>query len=324
MGYHAAFLDFCILHFAFILSAMDITTLDLPGIPKLRSGKVREVFDLGADGLLFVATDRLSAFDCILPDPIPGKGGVLTQMSVFWFGHLRAHGAVADHLVTADFTRFPAQLQPFGKELAGRAMIVRRARPLPVECVVRGYLAGSGWKEYQTTGQVCGHALPPGLRLADQLPGPLFTPASKNDHGHDENIDWEAFVERLGGDEALAKTLRAASLRVYALGAQHAASRGIIIADTKFEFGVDESTGEILLIDEVLTPDSSRFWPANEYRPGISPPSYDKQFVRDYLETLDWDKTPPAPGLPAEIIARTAGKYRQALREITGGDGTAS
>ncbi len=296
---------------------MDLSTLDLPGIPKLRSGKVREVFDLGADGLLFVATDRLSAFDCILPDPIPGKGEVLTQLSAFWFAHLRTHDGIADHLVTVDFAEFPARLQPFAAPLAGRSMIVRRARPLPVECVVRGYLAGSGWKEYQTTGQVCGHALPPGLRLADRLPEPLFTPASKNDHGHDENIDWPAFVARLG-DEATAETLRAASLRVYALGAQHAAERGIIIADTKFEFGVDEQTGKVLLIDEVLTPDSSRFWPASEYRPGISPPSYDKQFVRDYLETLAWDKTPPAPGLPPEIITRTAEKYRQALREISG------
>ena len=297
---------------------MDLTTLDLPGVPKLRSGKVREVFDLGADGLLFVATDRLSAFDCILPDPIPGKGEVLTQLSVFWFGHLRTHGQVADHFVTANFAEFPASLQPFEKLLAGRAMIVRRARPLPVECVVRGYLAGSGWKEYQAAGRVGGHELPPGLGLADRLPAPLFTPASKNDHGHDENTDWDGFVARLDGDEALANTLRAASLQIYSLGAQHAAERGILIADTKFEFGVDEATGEVLLIDEVLTPDSSRFWPANKYRPGISPPSYDKQFVRDYLETLSWDKTPPAPTLPPEIIARTADKYRQALREISG------
>ena len=301
---------------------MDLTDLDLPGIPKLRSGKVREVFDLGADGLLFVATDRLSAFDCILPDPIPGKGEVLTGLSVFWFHHLRARGAIADHLVTADFSRFPARLQPFESELAGRAMIVRRARPLPVECVVRGYLAGSGWKEYQATGQVCGHRLPPGLQLADKLPEPIFTPASKNDHGHDENIDWDGFVARLG-DETVAVALRAASLMVYETGARHAAARGVIIADTKFEFGVDERTGEILLIDEVLTPDSSRFWPASGYRPGISPPSYDKQFVRDYLETLDWDKTPPAPGLPPEIIARTADKYQQALREISSGVTTA-
>ncbi len=296
---------------------MDISSLDLPGIPKLRSGKVREVFDLGADGLLFVATDRLSAFDCILPDPIPGKGEVLTQLSAFWFAHLRARGSIADHLITTDFARFPARLQPFHDQLAGRSMIVRRARPLPVECVVRGYLAGSGWKEYQATGSVCGHKLPPGLQLADALPEPLFTPASKNDHGHDENIDWPTFVERLD-DETVAVALRAASLQIYSLGAKHAAERGIIIADTKFEFGVDERTDEILLIDEVLTPDSSRFWPAHGYRPGISPPSYDKQFVRDYLETLKWDKTPPAPGLPPEIIAQTAGKYQQALREIGG------
>lgn len=297
---------------------MEVSTLDLPGIPKLRSGKVREVFDLGADGFLLVATDRLSAFDCILPDPIPHKGRVLTQLSAFWFRHLRAHGlAVADHLVTADFADFPVRLQPFAAQLAGRSTLVRRARPLPVECIVRGYLAGSGWKEYQATGRVCGHPLPAGLRLADPLPQPLFTPATKADTGHDENIPYERFVEVLG-DPALTETLRTASLAIYALGATHAAGRGIIIADTKFEFGHDETTGELLLIDECLTPDSSRFWPANEYQPGSSPPSYDKQFVRDYLETLAWDKTPPAPSLPPEIIARTSEKYQQAFREITG------
>ncbi len=295
---------------------MEISTLDLPGIPKLRSGKVREVFDLGGDGFLLVATDRLSAFDCILPDPIPHKGRVLTQLSAFWFRHLRAHDGIADHFVTADFAEFPESLQPFEAQLAGRSMIVQRARPLPVECIVRGYLAGSGWKEYQEAGSVCGQKLPPGLRLADPLPEPIFTPASKAETGHDENIDWPAFVA-LVGDEAVAVALRAASLLIYALGATHAAERGIIIADTKFEFGVDETDGEILLIDECLTPDSSRFWPADQYRPGISPPSYDKQFVRDYLETLDWNKTPPAPGLPTEIIARTSEKYLQALREIT-------
>ena len=298
---------------------MDLTSLDLPGIPKLRSGKVREVFDLGADGFLLVATDRLSAFDCILPDPIPHKGRVLTQISTFWFHHLRAQGSIADHLVTADFASFPARLQPFGEQLAGRSMIVQRAQPLPVECVVRGYLAGSGWKEYQATGTVCGHRLPEGLRLADPLPEPIFTPASKNDHGHDENIDWPRFVEALG-DETVAVALRAASLLIYAVGSLHAAQRGIIIADTKFEFGVDETDGEIMLIDECMTPDSSRFWPADAYAPGSSPPSFDKQFVRDYLETLDWDKTPPAPHLPPEIIARTSGKYLQALEAIAGGE----
>ena len=295
---------------------MEVSTLDLPGIPKLRSGKVREVFDLGADGFLLVATDRLSAFDCILPDPIPHKGRVLTQLSAFWFRHLRAHGLpVADHLVSADFANFPARLQPFEAQLSGRAMLVRRARPLPVECIVRGYLAGSGWKEYQTTGSVCGHGLPPGLRLADALPAPIFTPATKADSGHDENISYARFVEVLS-DAALAETLRAASMAIYAKGAAHAAACGIIIADTKFEFGLDETTGELLLIDECLTPDSSRFWPADQYQPGISPPSYDKQFVRDYLETLAWDKTPPAPSLPPEIIARTSAKYQQAFREI--------
>ena len=298
---------------------MDLTTLDLPGIPKLRSGKVREVFDLGADGFLLVATDRLSAFDCILPDPIPDKGRVLTQISVFWFHHLRAHGSIADHLVTADFASFPERLQPFAAQLAGRSMIVQRAQPLPVECVVRGYLAGSGWKEYQATGTVGGHQLPPGLRLADPLPEPIFTPATKADGGHDENIDWPRFVEALG-DETVAVALRAASLLIYALGSLHAAARGIIIADTKFEFGVDEQDGEIMLIDECLTPDSSRFWPADAYAPGSSPPSFDKQFVRDYLETLAWDKTPPAPALPPEIIARTSGKYLQALAAIAGGE----
>ncbi len=297
---------------------MEVSTLDLPGIPKLRSGKVREVFDLGAEGFLLVATDRLSAFDCILPDPIPHKGRVLTQLSAFWFQHLRAHGSpVADHLLTADFAAFPAPLQPFAAQLAGRSTLVRRARPLPVECIVRGYLAGSGWKEYQTTGSVCGQGLPTGLRLADALPTPIFTPATKADTGHDENIPYEQFVEALG-DPALAETLRAASLAIYTQGARHAAGRGIIIADTKFEFGHDEITGELLLIDECLTPDSSRFWPADAYQPGISPPSYDKQFVRDYLETLAWDKTPPAPNLPPEIITRTSEKYLQAFREIAG------
>ena len=295
---------------------MNVTTLDLPGIPKLRSGKVREVFDLGADGFLLVATDRLSAFDCVLPDPIPEKGRVLTQMSAFWFGLLRAHDGIADHLVTANFAEFPSVLRPFERELAGRSMVVQRARPLPVECIVRGYLAGSGWKEYQATGSVCGQRLPPGLRLADPLPEPIFTPATKADSGHDENIDWTRFVEVLG-DETVAFGLRAASLLIYALGAQHAAARGILIADTKFEFGVDELDGEIMLIDECLTPDSSRFWLAAEYQPGVSPPSFDKQFVRDYLETLEWDKTPPAPSLPGEVVARTSAKYLEALRVIT-------
>ncbi len=298
---------------------MEVSTLDLPGIPKLRSGKVREVFDLGSDGFLLVATDRLSAFDCILPDPIPHKGAVLTQLSAFWFHHLRSRGSMADHLVTAEFADFPARLQPFADQLAGRSMIVQRAVPLPVECVVRGYLAGSGWKEYQETGSVCGQRLPAGLRLADPLPEPIFTPASKAESGHDENVDWPRFCELLGSDEDVASALRAASLLIYSLGALYAAERGIIIADTKLEFGVDEQDGEIMLIDECLTPDSSRFWPAEGYVPGSSPPSFDKQYVRDYLETLAWNKTPPAPSLPPDVIARTSSKYLQAYEALTGG-----
>ncbi len=295
---------------------MDITTLDLPGIKKLRSGKVREVFDLGSDGYLLVATDRLSAFDCVLPDPIPHKGEVLTGLSAFWFRYLRAHDNIADHLVTADFADFPAALQPFKDQLAGRSMIVQRAKPLPVECVVRGYLAGSGWKEYRAKGSVCGQALPPGLSVADALPEPIFTPSTKSDSGHDENVGWEQFCALLA-DEAVAKALRATSILLYSLGATYAAQRGIIIADTKFEFGIDEQDGEIMLIDECLTPDSSRFWPAGAYRPGTNPPSFDKQYVRDYLETLAWNKQPPGPSLPPDVIARTSEKYRQALATLT-------
>ncbi|MBV9657638.1 MAG: phosphoribosylaminoimidazolesuccinocarboxamide synthase [Verrucomicrobia bacterium] len=305
-----------------MFAPVEILTLDLPGIPKVRSGKVREVFDLGGYGILFVATDRLSAFDVILPDPIPHKGRVLNALSIFWFRHLR--GALpalglGDHFVTEDFDLFPDMLQPFARELAGRAMLVRRAVPLPVECVVRGYLAGSGWKEYRERGSVCGHRLPAGLRLGDRLPAPIFTPATKAEGGaHDENIDFDGCVRHLGGDAALATRLRDASLAIYRAGAEYAAARGILIADTKFEFGTDAASGELLLIDECLTPDSSRFWPAAEYAPGTSPPSFDKQFVRDYLETLDWNKTPPAPKLPPEIIARTSEKYLQAYQKITG------
>lgn len=303
-----------------------VFSLDLPGIPKVRSGKVREVFDLGNDGLLLVATDRLSAFDCILPDPIPHKGAVLNGLSAFWFQRFRAlvedeAGGVANHFLTADFRQFPEKLRPFEAQLAGRSMLVQRTQPLPVECVVRGYLAGSGWKEYRERGTVGGHRLPPGLRLGDRLPDehfPLFTPSSKAEEGHDENLTWGEFVARLGGDETFAGALRLASKLFYLMGAKYAAERGIVIADTKFEFGADEIDGEIMLIDECLTPDSSRFWPSTGWEPGSSPPSYDKQFVRDYLETLDWDKSPPAPGLPAEVIAQTSSKYRQAFARLTG------
>ena len=287
-----------------------MTSLDLPGIPKLRSGKVREVFDLG-DTLLFVATDRLSAFDVILPDPIPQKGAVLSQISAFWF---RKFTFVKNHLVTDDIAQFPSQLAPFREQLRGRSMIVRKTQPLPVECVVRGYLAGSGWKEYQQSGSISGVALPKGLQLAAQLPEPIFTPSTKAEAGHDENIDWEGCCATLGRE--VAERVKDFALKIYEAGRQHAAERGIIVADTKFEFGL--LGDELLLIDECLTPDSSRFWPADRYVVGQSPPSFDKQFVRDYLETLDWDKSAPGPKLPAEIIEKTAAKYREAFERLTG------
>jgi phosphoribosylaminoimidazole-succinocarboxamide synthase len=287
-----------------------MTSLELPGIPKLRSGKVREVFDLG-DTLLFVATDRLSAFDVILPDPIPQKGAVLNQISAFWF---RRFTFVKNHLMTDDIDEFPSELAPFRDQLRARSMIVRKTKPLPVECVVRGYLAGSGWKEYQQSGSVSGVALPKGLQLASQLPEPIFTPSTKADAGHDENIDWEKCCAALGRD--VAERVKDFSLKIYEAGRQHAAERGIIVADTKFEFGL--LGDELLLIDECLTPDSSRFWPADRYVVGQSPPSFDKQFVRDYLETLDWNKTSPGPKLPAEIIDKTAAKYREAFERLTG------
>jgi phosphoribosylaminoimidazole-succinocarboxamide synthase len=284
--------------------------VDLPGIKKLRSGKVREVFDLG-ETLLFVVTDRLSAFDVILPDPIPQKGAVLNQLSAFWF---RRFHEIDNHFVTADFDEFPKELQPFRNQLAGRSMIVRKTKPLTVECVVRGYLAGSGWKEYQKSQSVCGIKLPPGLRLASRLPEPIFTPSTKADEGHDENIDMKECA-RILGDE-MATRVRDLSLEIYSRGREHAAQRGIIVADTKFEFGTVD--GKLVLIDECLTPDSSRFWPADQYIVGQSPPSYDKQFVRDYLETLDWDKSPPAPKLPAEVIEKTTAKYLEAYERLTG------
>src|SRR6266481_6348731 len=310
-------------------------SIDLPGIKKLRSGKVREVFDLD-ETLLFVATDRLSAFDVILPDPIPKKGAVLNQLSAFWFkrfdkidigaGGSRATktgkpervnepgGELINHFVTANFDEFPKNLQAFRAQLAGRSMIVRKAKPLPVECVVRGYLAGSGWKEYQESQSVCGEKLPAGLQLASQLPEPIFTPATKSDSGHDLNIDMNECRRILGNE--IAEGVRGLSLQIYKAGRDHAAQRGIIVADTKFEFGTVD--GKLLLIDECLTPDSSRFWPADQYIVGQSPPSFDKQFVRDYLETLDWNKTPPAPKLPGDVIARTAAKYVEAFERLTG------
>jgi phosphoribosylaminoimidazole-succinocarboxamide synthase len=284
--------------------------IDVPGIKKLRSGKVREVFDLG-ETLLFIATDRLSAFDVILPNPIPHKGAVLNQLSAFWF---KRFGSVNNHFVTANFDDFPKDLRAFREELAGRSMIVRKTKPLPVECVVRGYLAGSGWKEYQESQSVCGIKLPPGLQLASKLPEPIFTPATKAEAGHDENIDMERCAQILG--EKMAQRVKELSLEIYSRGRDHAAQHGIIVADTKFEFG--QVNNQLLLIDECLTPDSSRFWPADRYVIGQSPPSFDKQFVRDYLETLDWDKTPPAPSLPRDVIAKTSAKYVEAFERLTG------
>jgi len=285
--------------------------LDLPGIKKLRSGKVREVFDLG-ETLVFVATDRLSAFDVILPDPIPKKGAVLNQLSAFWF---KRFDKIESHFITVDFDQFPEKLQSFRAQLAGRSMIVRKTKPLAVECVVRGYLAGSGWKEYQESQSVCGIELPAGLKLASQLPEPIFTPATKSDTGHDLNIDMNECRRILGSE--MAERVRDLSLQIYNAGRDHAAQHGIIVADTKFEFGTVD--GQLLLIDECLTPDSSRFWPRDQYVIGQSPPSFDKQFVRDYLETLDWDKTPPAPPLPSDVIAKTSAKYVEAFERLTGG-----
>jgi len=288
-----------------------VTALDLPRIPKLRSGKVREVFDLG-ETLLFVTTDRLSAFDCILPDPIPDKGAVLNQLSAFWFQRFTF---TPNHMIALQW-ELPPELESFREQLARRSMIVRKTEPLPVECVVRGYLAGSGWKEYQEKGTVCGHRLPPDLQLASKLPEPIFTPSTKSQAGHDVNIGWEECRRILGEDTA--RRTRDLSLRIYSAGCEHAAERGIIVADTKFEFGLLD--GELLLIDECLTPDSSRFWPTDRYVTGQSPPSFDKQFVRDYLETLDWDKTPPAPSLPRGVIEKTSAKYREAFSLLTGAE----
>lgn len=289
---------------------MTLLECNLPGIPKLRSGKVREVFDLG-DCLLIVATDRISAFDCILPTAIPRKGEVLTQMTAFWYGVL---DFVPNHFITARFEAFPAVLHPFEAQIRNRSMIVRKANPLPVECVARGYIAGSGWKEYQSAGTVGGHEVPAGLLQSAKLPSPLFTPSTKAESGHDENITWKE-CRRILGDE-LAIQVRDLTIDLYEHGCAHASRAGILIADTKFEFGLAD--GELILIDECLTPDSSRFWPADSWQPGTNPPSYDKQFVRDYLETLDWDKTPPAPELPAEVAEKTSAKYIEAYEKLTG------
>ena len=286
---------------------------ELSGLTLINRGKVRDVYEVDADHLLIVTTDRLSAFDVVLPQPIPGKGEVLTRVANFWFA--RTRHIIPNHLSDrplSEVVRDPAERAALGE----RAIVVKKLKPLPVEAIVRGYLIGSGWKDYQTTGGVCGIGLPPGLRMADRLPQPIFTPSTKAEAGaHDENIDFERTVALLGPD--LAAQVRDTALRIYSECAAYALERGIIIADTKFEFGVDADS-RLHLIDEILTPDSSRFWPANQYQPGSSPPSFDKQFVRDYLETLDWDKTPPGPMLPQDIIDRTAAKYREAETRLTG------
>jgi phosphoribosylaminoimidazole-succinocarboxamide synthase len=290
------------------MSSPSLFQSDLKSLPFLHRGKVRDIYSVADDKLLIVQSDRLSAFDVVLPTPIPGKGEVLTELSLFWFDKLKH--VVPNHLTGIDpLTVVPANERA---QIAGRAMIVRRLKPLMVEAVVRGYLIGSGWNDYRATGSVCGIALPAGLEQAQKLPQPIFTPASKAPAGqHDENITYEQ-VEHLIGED-LAERVREVSIRLYEEAARYAAQRGIIIADTKFEFGTDDR-GELVLIDEALTPDSSRFWPASEYRTGISPPSFDKQFVRDWLETQLWNKRAPAPALPPDVLARTAEKYREALR----------
>ncbi len=302
-----------------------ILQLDLPGIKKLRSGKVRDIFDLG-DALLLVASDRISAFDVIMPNGIPRKGEVLTQISHFWFEKFAS--LVPNHLLAQANDPLPKNLQPFASQLARRSMIVKKARPLAIECIVRGYLSGSGWKEYKQSQTVCGIQLPAGLTESAELPEPIFTPSTKAEAGHDENISF-AQAQKIVGNE-LATQARDLSLKIYRAGRDYARQRGIIIADTKFEFGLSggdapspsgggaSPQGKLILIDEVMTPDSSRFWPADQYQPGRGQPSFDKQFVRDYLETLDWNKTPPGPKLPDDVVAKTSAKYLEAYERLTG------
>jgi phosphoribosylaminoimidazole-succinocarboxamide synthase len=288
----------------------DLLELEIEGATKLSSGKVREIYQAG-ENYLVVATDRLSAFDCVLPDPIPRKGEVLNRLSAFWF---QTFAEVPNHFLTLNPEEFPAPFPRFAEVLAGRSMLVRPARPLPVECVVRGYLAGSAWIEYHNCGTVGGHSMPSGLREAEKLPEPLFTPSTKAAAGHDLPLTWTECVDLLGA--AIAERVRELSLHIYRRGSESAADRGIIIADTKFEFGWRQD--QLLLIDECLTPDSSRFWPQSDYRPGTNPPSFDKQFVRDYLNGLSWDKNPPAPKLPPDIIEQTSAKYQEAYQRLTG------
>jgi phosphoribosylaminoimidazole-succinocarboxamide synthase len=292
--------------------APPLTATAFPTLTRFRTGKVRDVYDLG-DSLLIVATDRISAFDYVLGSGIPDKGKVLTQLSAFWFDRLTA--VVPNHFVSLRVSDYPAQARPYSADLEGRSMLVRKTAPIEVECVARGYLSGSGWKEYQQSGKVCGIALPPGLRESDRLPRPIFTPATKASTGHDINIP-EAEAARLLGDPALVARLRDTTLELYRRASAHAESKGIILADTKFEFGLAGS--ELLLIDEALTPDSSRFWPADQYAPGGPQPSFDKQFVRDYLEAIKWNKQPPVPSLPDEVVMKTRAKYLEAFERLTG------
>ncbi|MDW5266736.1 MULTISPECIES: phosphoribosylaminoimidazolesuccinocarboxamide synthase [Acidobacteriaceae] len=284
----------------------------LGDLPLVARGKVRDIYDLGSQQLLFVATDRISAFDHVLATGITDKGRILTQLSLFWFDLLK--DIVKNHLITADTTQFPSSCQPYLDQLTGRSMLVKRAEMFPVECVVRGYISGSGWKDYRQTGSICGIKLPTGLRESDKLPEPIFTPAAKNNVGHDENISFEKMVDTIG--QKAAEDLRSLTLKIYEKASKHAASRGLILADTKFEFGL--INGEITLADEVLTPDSSRYWPAETYNPGGAQPSFDKQYVRDYLESIHWNKQAPAPGLPPEVVEKTKAKYLEAFRLITG------
>jgi phosphoribosylaminoimidazole-succinocarboxamide synthase len=290
------------------MATYPLLTTDISGFP-CRRGKVRDVYDLG-DRLVIVATDRISAFDWVLPTGIPDKGRILTRMTLFWLDFL----GVPNHLLSTNLADMPAAFQRQAEALEGRTMLVKKTQVVPVECVVRGYLAGSGWKEYRQTGQVCRIPLPAGLQQSQQLPEPIFTPATKAESGHDENISWEQMVQITG--EPLGTQLRQNSVDIYCRAAAYARARGIIIADTKFEWGKLPS-GELILIDEVLTPDSSRFWPADQYRPGSSPPSFDKQFVRDWLETTSWDKNSPPPPLPEDVVRRTREKYIEALESLT-------
>ena len=296
-----------------MLSTAPLLQTDLDGLTLHRRGKVRDVYEIGGD-LLIVATDRISAFDYVLGSGIPDKGKVLTQLSGFWFE--RMGDLVPHHLISMEVDEFPAAARAHADQLRGRTMLVRRTEPVPIECVARGYLSGSGWKEYQQSGRVCGVELPSGLRESDRLPEPIFTPATKADTGHDINIS-ESEAGRLIGEDLVAK-LKALTLEIYSRGVKHAESKGIIIADTKFEFGL--ANEQVVLIDEVLTPDSSRFWPRDQYEPGHGQPSFDKQFVRDYLEEIKWNKQPPVPSLPDDVIQRTRDKYVEAFRMLTGNE----